>query len=1615
MRAAFFSQGSICFSLCLCVLTGVLRGKEPIFPGKHILQSEDVARVALSYAEENAYGLGEALVVLSEVFRAQEVLRAREPIFARRHIFHSEDLTRQRGRDALQVALSYAEENVDKLGVALSDIEGLELKRRYTTEHNGVTHLKFQQVVSGIPVSRGRLNVNVLKNGHILNVGSNLFPRADLSFNTVTPAVPAELALTSLAGKAKKENEGSAYPSVEVVEGHGGPTRRMTLKAPAFARDEVRAELTFYPVAPGQLRLAWSLGVRLRDESGAFEGFVDATNGTELARESRTVHATPDYEVLPLDVESPADGLPEEVEPEPTDPPNLIASPKGWTDQPVYPYTSGNNVIAKEGSYQPNGGILAKFIFPGDDPLDLPTLDASLDLSTYRDKAITNLFFTCNAYHDIFYQYGFNEAAGNFQEDNFGRGGEEDDPLIALRTEIDDGNGAKLVWSGEQGISPELQMGSQKLQEIKQTVVSAPTGAANAVAIAAADIDGDGDLDLVTANEDSDNLSVFRNDPAPAFEVDFSHLVNVALPTTASKPADVIAADVDGDGDQDLVTANQMSASDHDISVFLNNGGQFSLAGSASVSPGEGPVSLAAGDFHLPGGNIDLAVACKESDHLVILLDLYASHIQNPGSPDQILDLADASIGGEGPVAVIHSDLAGTSSLLPLAVAFEASENVAVFESPYLLNAFNHVGTFCLPGAATSLTAADFDGDDDEELAVTCATSVTENDVVAILENISLSNFIDCQQTCCDGDGTELVLVDVGFGAQAVVATATASSGNTIPLTLDGALADLLIANSSSTAGTSNTVSVRLDRGTIAQPKISFSGPKVGLGGLNTAARSELPLDLNGPRALIAAHLNGDTQFDAVVAYATDPVSVGILVGQSTAPAGGTFFADGDQAIRDNAIDRSYVAHEWSHALHWALAGKPLDANEQGGSFGEGLADFFALALTQTDADHSAHSARGMFTFWQGGPPEGFGVRTMAYSRNNPLTYEAFNERQPGGLCNSPHCRGEIWASTLWDMYWALCDEYPPSNNLYLNGKDPGAGGDNIALQLVVDALKLLDPDPSFVSFRDAILLADVANYGGRNLDLLWSVFAHRGLGWCACDNSTDPTADPCTDPCSPYVPTTTGEVNENFDLPPLGTIGGFVRDDLFQGLQGWKVYLDLNVNGELDPEEDTSEFTQTTDSSGAYQFTGLYPRTYFVAVDLQAGWEATFPVSPLGNRVGKWPRECDTDCSECVSNNPTGDGCCAPDGGETKYADVWGEGDFAYVGSSIQAGVDIIDISDPENPRLASHWDYDKIANSAFNEIEDVEVHNGIGFFASNNGGGVFIVDVTNPLRPEDINQVAGADGGRDHVHTLTVVGDYLYIASDEDGNIPVFNVSDPALPFKVMIPTASDEIETGASNVHQCTVEPVIENGQVTSTRLYACKNNGYVQIYDVSNLHVPSVSLLGSLPAYTLDSVHSCWPTADGKYLVVAKESASPTPWGNQVDIWDISGLPWWQFNPPPTSPVASVSLPASEAGSAHNPVVDGNLLYVSWYQAGLLVFDITDPTSPAQIGRYDTFCGDGSGPGIYTGNWGVYPGLGPDRILASDTLSGLYILRNSRTYRLQIAGQNVSGKVFVVQTN
>ena len=157
-------------------------------------------------------------------------------------------------------------------------------------------------------------------------------------------------------------------------------------------------------------------------------------------------------------------------------------SPQGWFTRQAGRYvTLGNNVDAKDDhadddeattGRRADGGLNGDFTggsfefrnlyaqngpYPGEAPTAAASAERLAGGASDLDAAITNLFYVANWYHDFLYHLGFTEAAGNFQKDNFGRGGFGNDHVFA---DAQDGSGTNNANFGTppDGSNPRMQM-----------------------------------------------------------------------------------------------------------------------------------------------------------------------------------------------------------------------------------------------------------------------------------------------------------------------------------------------------------------------------------------------------------------------------------------------------------------------------------------------------------------------------------------------------------------------------------------------------------------------------------------------------------------------------------------------------------------------------------------------------------------------------------------------------------------------------------------------------------------------------------------------------------------------------------------------------------------------------------------------------------------------------------------------------------------------------------------------------------------------------------------------------------------------------------------------------
>jgi len=280
------------------------------------------------------------------------------------------------------------------------DAASVKVSKSYTTTHADIAYMK--QYFEGIPFANTAANV-AYKGDRMMSFSSNF-----ISFDaSVYPCFWfIELGLIFLPAKmpATKPTISleSALPDIETALG-------------GVANRDVESYLAFLARDDGSPSLAHVIQIDNDRDFTHYQAFIDAHSGELLSVVNFVNDAT--YHVLPITKQALTEGLETLVDPE-----DLEASPNGWLEGKK---TLGNNVIT------------FKVLVP------LTTEESSKGVYDYtyrdslepaegenRDASLTNGFYIANTLHDIWYRYGFTEAAGNFQEDNFGKGGLERDRVF---------------------------------------------------------------------------------------------------------------------------------------------------------------------------------------------------------------------------------------------------------------------------------------------------------------------------------------------------------------------------------------------------------------------------------------------------------------------------------------------------------------------------------------------------------------------------------------------------------------------------------------------------------------------------------------------------------------------------------------------------------------------------------------------------------------------------------------------------------------------------------------------------------------------------------------------------------------------------------------------------------------------------------------------------------------------------------------------------------------------------------------------------------------------------------------------------------------------------------
>ena len=388
-------------------------------------------------------------------------------LFIVKNGYSQDDLKSSKYSDKIKQHLS-----LKKYELSDSDLQNLYVDSGYLSKKTQITHVYVGQQYQGIKIFNAISSI-AIKDDNVFYVGSAFVKNVKEKINTVSPSISKEEAIQKVASHFKLKSPSN----LKILSS----TKNSYIfdKGDSFL-ENIPVKLVYTYVDQLELKLSWDLSLYTIDGKHNWSARVDAISGEIIEFNDLVIscdfgtpcnitgnhsHDEPSnknkismfskkpsmmvggaqYRVYALPAESPIHTAGRTLV---VDPENTTASPYGWHDTngvlgAEYTITRGNNVHAYNDiantntspGNEPNGGATLSFDFTQNLGLAPSTNTAS---AQNLNSNTTNLFYMSNMMHDIWYSYGFDEAAGNFQQNNYGNGGIGGD---YVKAEAQDGGG----------------------------------------------------------------------------------------------------------------------------------------------------------------------------------------------------------------------------------------------------------------------------------------------------------------------------------------------------------------------------------------------------------------------------------------------------------------------------------------------------------------------------------------------------------------------------------------------------------------------------------------------------------------------------------------------------------------------------------------------------------------------------------------------------------------------------------------------------------------------------------------------------------------------------------------------------------------------------------------------------------------------------------------------------------------------------------------------------------------------------------------------------------------------------------------------------------------------
>jgi hypothetical protein len=412
----------------------------------------------------------------------------------------------------ITIAKNYLNQNANNEKLSTADIARMEVSSAYLSPTTGWYHIYFKQMYESIEVYNGMLNTTI-KDGNVVYVASSFVPNLDNSIQQnasittqlssgktqISPVQALQIAATNVNLKTSLISEITIQKSTSLVT---GLVNKATLQDKNLSNEDIQIKLYWLPYidSTGQkpqakVALTYNVQFLTKDGQNKWSTQVDAFSGKVLANHDEVIHcdfgkrdhdcaahaekpfkifpapqtnttatfAANTYNVFDYPLEAPTFGSRTFV----TSPYNRFAptgtgpdlATNGWHSDGTTAYTNtkGNNVDAKDDLANDNETTIGSSPSPAGLDFNYTYSQSTGSAAANLNAAITNLFYWNNVMHDILWRYGFDEPSGNFQKNNMGRGGLDNDFVYADAQNGGGTNSANFTTPGDGG-NGQMQM-----------------------------------------------------------------------------------------------------------------------------------------------------------------------------------------------------------------------------------------------------------------------------------------------------------------------------------------------------------------------------------------------------------------------------------------------------------------------------------------------------------------------------------------------------------------------------------------------------------------------------------------------------------------------------------------------------------------------------------------------------------------------------------------------------------------------------------------------------------------------------------------------------------------------------------------------------------------------------------------------------------------------------------------------------------------------------------------------------------------------------------------------------------------------------------------------------